>query len=112
MSAPSPTKNVVVLGGGGAGVTVAQTLSKKLNHAECNLILVDMRPHMVWLPAGARMVVTHDEAFTDTVCLSPTNSQPAVSNPVSQAVFPYDKVLPQGKGTFKLVNHLPTTFPS
>jgi len=29
-------------------------------------------------------VVTHDEAFTDT------------------AVFPYDKVLPQGKGTFKL----------
>ena len=68
MSAPTPAKNVVVLGGGGAGVTVAQTLSKKLDHAQYNLILVDMRPHMVWLPAGARLVVTHDEGFMDTVC--------------------------------------------
>ncbi|KAF9654184.1 FAD/NAD-P-binding domain-containing protein [Thelephora ganbajun] len=84
MSAPTPAKNVVVLGGGGAGATVAQTLSKKLNHAQYNLILVDMRPHMIWLPACARMVVTHDEAFTDT------------------AVFPYENVFPQGKGTFKL----------
>jgi len=67
MSAPTPAKNVVVLGGGGAGVTIAQNLSKKLNHAEYNLILVDMRPNMIWLPAGARMVVTSDEAFTDTV---------------------------------------------
>ena len=67
MSAPTPVKNVVVLGGGCAGVTVAQTLSKKLDHALHNLILVDMRPHTIWLPAGARMVVTHDEAFTDTV---------------------------------------------
>lgn len=67
MSAPTPAKNVVVLGGGGAGVTIAQTLSKKLNHAVYNLILVDMRPNMIWLPAGARMVVTSDEAFTDTV---------------------------------------------
>lgn len=69
MSAPTPAKNVVVIGGGGAGVTVAQSLSKKLNHARYNLILVDMRPHMIWLPAGARMVVTNNEAFTDTVCL-------------------------------------------
>lgn len=67
MSTPTPTKNVVVLGGGGAGVSIAQTLSKNLNHAEHNLILVDMRPHMIWLPAGARMIVTNDEAFTDTV---------------------------------------------
>ena len=68
MSTP-PTKNVVVLGGGGAGVAVARALSKKLNHAQYNLILVDMRPHMVWLPAGARMVVTNNEGFTDTVRL-------------------------------------------
>ena len=70
MSTPTPTKNVVVLGGGVAGVAVAQTLSQKLNHARYNLILVDMRSHMVWLPAGARMVVTHSEAFTDMVCFS------------------------------------------
>lgn len=67
MSTPTPAKNVVVLGGGCAGVTVAQSLSKKLDHAQYNLILVDMRPHTIWLPAGVRMVVTHDEAFTDTV---------------------------------------------
>lgn len=67
MSTPPPTKNVVVLGGGGAGVAVARALSKKLNHAQYNLILVDMRPYMVWLPAGARMVVTHNEGFTDSV---------------------------------------------
>ena len=72
MSTPAPPKNVVVLGGGSAGVAVAQTLSKKLNHTLYNLILVDMRPHMVWLPAGARMVVTHDEAFADTVRFSTT----------------------------------------
>ena len=48
-------------------MTIAQALSKKLNHAVYNLILVDMRPNMIWLPAGARMVVTSDEAFTDTV---------------------------------------------
>ena len=111
MSTPAPAKNVVVLGGGGAGVTVAQTLSKKLNHAEYNLILVDMRPHMIWLPAGARMIVTHDEAFTDTV--RPPCQSCSISSLVSipQAVFPYDKVFPQGKGTFKLVNRFPTTFP-
>lgn len=72
MSTPTPAKNVVVLGAGVAGVAVAQALSKKLNHSQYNLILVDMRPHMIWLPAGARMVVSHDETFTDTVCLSPS----------------------------------------
>lgn len=78
MSSPTQTKNVVVLGGGGAGVTVAQALSKKLDHAQYNLILVDMRPHMIWLPAGARMVVTRDEAFTDKVCLPAMRVQSVV----------------------------------
>lgn len=71
MSTPTLDNNVVVLGAGGAGVAVAQTLSKKLDHSQYNLILVDMREQMIWLPAGARMVVTHDEAFTDTVRFSP-----------------------------------------
>ena len=80
MSAPAPTKNVVVLGGGGAGVTVAQTISKKLNHAQYNLVLVDQRPHMIWLPASARMVVTHDEEFKDTVRLPATSTRSAIWN--------------------------------
>ena len=80
MSAPAPTKNVIVLGGGGAGVTVAQTISKKLNHAQYNLVLVDQRPHMIWLPASARMVVTHDEEFKDTVRLPATSIRSAIWN--------------------------------
>lgn len=71
MSTHAPAKNVVILGAGGAGVAVAQTLSKKLNHTRYNLILVDMRPYMVWLPAGARMVVTHDEGFKNAVRFFP-----------------------------------------
>lgn len=105
MSTPTPSKNVVVLGGGGAGVTVAQSLSKKLDHAQYNLILVDMRPCMIWLPAGARMVVTRDEAFTDTVRRSTMSAPFLALNSIPQAVFTYDKVFPSGKGTFKLVHH-------
>lgn len=111
MSAPTPAKNVVVLGGGGAGVAVAQSLSKSLDHAQYNLILVDMRPYMIWLPAGARMVVTRDEAFTDTVRSSAAAAQLPVCNLVPQAVFPYDKVFPPGRGTFKLVHQFPINFP-
>lgn len=80
MSTQTPAKNVVVLGGGCAGVAVVQSLSKKLDHAQYNLFLVDMRPHMIWLPAGARMVVTHDEDFTDTVRLSATSHQSLARN--------------------------------
>lgn len=103
MSTHAPTKNVVVLGAGSAGVAVAQTLSKKLDHAQYNLILVDTRPHMIWLPAGARTVVTHDETFKDTVRFSPLAvfHQKSGTTFVLQVVFPYDKVLPPGKGTFK-----------
>ena len=82
MSAPTPVKNIVVLGGGCAGVTVAQSLSKKLDHTLYNLILVDMRPHTIWLPAGVRMVVTHDEAFTDTVRFPTSGAQSPVSNSI------------------------------
>lgn len=66
-----------------SGITVAQGLSKKLDHAEFNLILVEPRPHHVWLPATARMAVTSDEKFVETV------------------VFPFDRVFAQGKGMVK-----------
>jgi len=77
------TENVVVVGGGISGVTVAQELSKKLDHGKFNLILIEPRPHHVWLPATARMVVTSDEKFAETV------------------VFAFDRVFAKGKGVVK-----------
>jgi len=81
--ASTPKQNVVVVGGGISGVTVAQGLSKKLDHGKFNLILIEPRPHYVVLPATARMVVTNDEKFTQTV------------------VFPFDRVFAEGKGVVK-----------
>ena len=76
-------QNVVVVGGGISGVAVAQGLSKKLDHAKYNLILIEPRLHHIWLPAAVRMVVTSDEKFAET------------------AMFPFDKVFARGKGTVK-----------
>ena len=76
-------QNVVVVGGGVSGVTVAQGLSKNLDHDKFDLILIEPRKHHVWLPATARMAVTTDEKFVETV------------------VFPFDRVFVQGKGTVK-----------
>lgn len=76
-------QNVVVVGGGISGVTVAQGLSKKLDHEKFNLILIEPRPYHVWLPATARMAVTSDEKFVETV------------------VFPFDRVFVKDKGSIK-----------
>ncbi|KAF9645450.1 FAD/NAD(P)-binding domain-containing protein [Thelephora ganbajun] len=76
-------QNIVVVGGGISGITVAQGLSKKLDHSKYNLILIEPRSHHVWLPATARMVVTNDEKFAET------------------AMFPFDRVFAKGKGVVK-----------
>ena len=76
-------QNVVIVGGGVSGITVAQGLSKKLDHDKFNLVLIEPRPHHVWLPATARMAVTSDEKFVETV------------------VFPFDRVFAEGKGVVK-----------
>ena len=76
-------QNIVIVGGGVSGITVAQGLSKKLDHSKFNLILIEPRPHHVWLPATARMVVTSNEKFAETV------------------VFPFDRVFAEGKGIVK-----------
>lgn len=81
MSTAPAKKTVVVVGGGGGGITVAQLLSAKLDFTKHELILVEARPHNIWLIAGARMTTTGNKDFAST------------------AIFPYDKALP--KGTFK-----------
>ena len=76
-------QNVVVVGGGISGVTVAQGLSKKLDHGKFNLIVIEPRPHHIWLPAATRMVVTSDENFAET------------------AVFPFGRLFAKGKVVVK-----------
>jgi len=76
----SPQKqNVIVVGGGISGVTVAKGLSKKLDHSKFNLIVIEPRPHHIWLPSVARMVVTSDKEIAET------------------AVFPFDRFFAKGK---------------
>ena len=76
-------QNVVVVGGGSSGVAVAQGLSKQLDHSRFNLILIEPRPRHIWLPATARMVVTSDEKFIETVR------------------FPFDRLFANGKGVVR-----------
>jgi len=80
----SPAKeNVVIVGGGLAGTVVAKELSAKLDHSKYNLILLEARPYLIWMLAGARMAVTSEEGAVDNY------------------LFNYDKFFPAGKGTVK-----------
>lgn len=74
-------KNIVIIGGGIAGTTVAKTLSAKLDHSRFNLILVSARSTYIHLIAGARLVVTSE------------------GNLENEAIIPYDKIFPAGKGS-------------
>ncbi|KZO99537.1 FAD/NAD-P-binding domain-containing protein [Calocera viscosa TUFC12733] len=73
--------NIVVLGAGGAGAKVVNALSKTLNPAAYNLVLVDARPYYVHWPAMIRMVVTSAGKLEDT------------------ALIPLDKNFVNGNGT-------------
>ena len=83
MSNSSAKENVVVLGGGLGGSLVAKELSGKLDHSKYNLIVVEARPYLIWLPGGVRMAVTSEKEAVDTY------------------TFNYDKLLPTGKGSVK-----------
>lgn len=75
-------KNIVIVGGGFAGNLVAKLLSAKLDHSRFNLILVSARSGYVHLIAGARLVVTSE------------------GNLENEAIIPYDRLFPAGKGTY------------
>ena len=77
-------KDIVIVGGGIAGVLAAKALSAKLDHTRFNLILVDARTSFVHIIAGARMVVTSD------------------GNLENEAVVPFDRMFPKGKGAHVL----------
>ncbi|EKM50736.1 uncharacterized protein PHACADRAFT_178488 [Phanerochaete carnosa HHB-10118-sp] len=51
-------KNVVVVGGGFAGIDAAKGLAKQLDHAQYNLVLLSARPYFVNIVAALRTVVS------------------------------------------------------
>ncbi|KAG5643925.1 hypothetical protein DXG03_009333 [Asterophora parasitica] len=75
-------KNIVIVGGGAAGVGAAKALSKSLDSSKYQLILINPLPYRVWLVATLRLVVTKDEALKKDILL------------------PYDKIFAKGKGKF------------
>lgn len=76
-------ENIVIVGGGLGGTAAAKELSAKLDHSKYNLIVVEARPYLIYMPAGARVSVSTEEGAMDNY------------------VFNYDKLFPAGKGTVK-----------
>jgi len=73
-------KNIVVVGGGSAGANVVRALSRSLNTAEYQLILINPLPYRIWLIGTLRAVVSPEFQ--------------------KEIMVPYDKVFVDGKGTF------------
>ncbi|KAL5535691.1 hypothetical protein ACEPAF_3785 [Sanghuangporus sanghuang] len=81
----SGKQNIVVVGGGCAGVGIARQLSQKLPsvHSNYNLLLITERDVHVHLPAAIRMLVTSDDSLE------------------SSALIPYDQLFVNNFGTTK-----------
>ncbi|KAI0049182.1 FAD/NAD-P-binding domain-containing protein [Auriscalpium vulgare] len=77
-------KNVVVVGGGGAGAIVSRELSGKLDHSKHNLTLITAHPFIVFFPAMVRTTTTAEGKLED------------------QALIPQDKLFLNGKGTLRI----------
>lgn len=83
MSASDAKENVIVVGGGGAGGGIARALSKDLNPAKYNLILVTERPFQLHLPSVMRTVVTAEGKLEE------------------QTLIPFDKLFINNNGTIE-----------
>ena len=56
-------KNIVVVGGGAAGIPIARGLSAKLDASKYNLILINPRPYSIHMLAGARLTTSDVDHF-------------------------------------------------
>jgi NADPH-dependent 2,4-dienoyl-CoA reductase/sulfur reductase-like enzyme len=63
----STKRNIVIVGAGFAGTSIAASLSVKLDAAKYNLILLNSRPYAIPLPAAARLVVSPSSKLEDSV---------------------------------------------
>lgn len=78
-----PKRNVVIVGGGSAGATIARELSSKLDPSRYSVILVTSRPEFLYLPAALRVLVVD-------------------GHPIEDAFMPYDQLFADGKGSIKV----------
>ncbi|KAF8574057.1 FAD/NAD(P)-binding domain-containing protein [Ramaria rubella] len=75
-------KNVVIVGAGGAGASLARTLSKQLDPTKHSLTLISARDHYLHLPGVLRMIITSEGNLEDRV------------------LIPYDRLFHNKNGTF------------
>ncbi|KAF8579376.1 FAD/NAD(P)-binding domain-containing protein [Ramaria rubella] len=75
-------KNVVIVGAGGAGASLARTLSKQLDPTKHALTLISARDHYLHLPGVLRMIITSEGNLEDRV------------------LIPYDRLFHNKNGTF------------
>jgi len=66
--------NIIVVGGGGAGASVANYLSAKLDPKQHNLVLINPRSYFIHYPGCIRMLVTSDGQLEDRVLIPYTNN--------------------------------------
>ncbi|KAK7031270.1 hypothetical protein VNI00_013521 [Paramarasmius palmivorus] len=74
--------NIVIVGGGSAGVNVARPLSKSLDPAKFNVILINPRPYIIFLIPMLRVAVSDRDNLKE------------------QALVPYDRLFHNGNGQF------------
>jgi len=70
MSKTQERQNIVIVGGGYAGISTFNALAGQLDATRSNLILITPRPYLTHLPAALRMVVT-SEGRLETTALMP-----------------------------------------
>ncbi|KIL66928.1 hypothetical protein M378DRAFT_185911 [Amanita muscaria Koide BX008] len=72
-------ENVIVVGGGAAGTSIARQLSTMLNHTKHNLILVSSRDYLIYYPSLIRTLVERDPPIRSILPPDFTNVTPLYS---------------------------------
>lgn len=62
-------QNIVILGGGAAGISIAREIAPKLDTTRYRLIVVNPRPYFAHLPALIRTVVTAEGKLEDEILM-------------------------------------------
>lgn len=84
LNTPMAKENIVIVGGGGAGIGLARALSAKLDASQYNLILISARSKYVHLLAALRFLVSDEGKLEE------------------KAIIPLDTVFVNGNGTLKV----------
>jgi NADH dehydrogenase FAD-containing subunit len=69
MSNTQERQNIVIVGGGNAGISTFNALAGHLDATRSNLILITPRPYFTHLPATLRMVVTSEGSLEETALM-------------------------------------------